>query len=125
MTCWYEDSYYQEGGTVGTLAVYPDRATAELAKERYEKLGHGDMEIEKCEFTFDEVPDIVQCPSCNGSGKVPVKCLRCGGSGYSDIEYHTCTYCEGTKMVDRECDECRGYGYLKAEDAAATEGARK
>lgn len=71
-----------------------------------------------------EVPALVECPTCSGSGAkagtTPVSCATCGGHGSVRIQQgffsvqQTCPRCRGTGKVIRDpCGTCHGQGRVR------------
>ncbi len=86
-----------------------------------------DEVLEGKEASLD-LPRMMSCDDCNGSGAragtEPEACGRCGGSGQAIFQ-------QGLFRISRPCDACRGEGYVvrdpcpNCRGAGRTEGRRK
>ena len=71
-----------------------------------------------------EIPKLVQCDECGGSGcekgSSKKRCSRCGGSGQTTVSQgfftmrQPCPACRGTgEVIEKPCKKCRGEGRVQ------------
>lgn len=86
-----------------------------------------DLSLEEAVFGVTrkiQVPSLVVCSRCGGSGArpgtSPTNCSTCGGTGQVRMQQgffaiqQTCPHCRGTGRVVRDpCDECHGAGRVQ------------
>lgn len=78
------------------------------------------QEVEEIEKDFDDIVDEigcddiveikVDCPYCEGEGKIYDPCPGCEGSGIGSIWGGRCTRCGGSGSNVYDCEECDGEG---------------
>lgn len=54
-------------------------------------------DVRRC--TVHGADEIIQCPSCKGSGEEEIECTHCDGLGYENAE---CEQCDGAGEINKE-----------------------